>query len=389
VFEGGFLGLDNIGVFDRNAPLPTGGYLEQADGTAWMAFYSQTMLQIALELSTHDPVYGEMALKFFEHFIWIASAMTRIGGDTEMWDEQDGFFYDVLRTPDGRGTRLKVMSLVGLLPLCAATVLYGPVHQALPELLGRAAWFVDHRPSLVANIHDPRQPGFRDRTLLAIMGENRLRRVLAHMLDESEFLSSYGIRSLSAKHREHPYHFDVRGQDYSVGYLPAESDSRMFGGNSNWRGPIWMPINGLLIRALLNYYAYYGDSFQIDFPTGSGRPMNLYQIAKELTQRLASIFTVDNQGHRPVHGGAKKFREDPLWRDHVLFYEYFHGDIGAGIGASHQTGWTGLVAPLLVFFALNGPERTLQGEEVASPAAAAWRPGAGPGAAAVDSESGA
>ena len=362
VFEGGFLGLDNIGVFDRSAPLPTGGHLEQADGTAWMAFYSQTMLQIAIELTTHDAAYGEMALKFFEHFVWIASAMTHIGGDTEMWDDEDGFFYDVLRSPDGSGTRLKLQSMVGLMPLCATTVLMGRARHLLPDLAERAQWFVSRRPELIANMHDPRKPGYDGRNLLAILGDDRLRRVLGHMLDENEFLSPYGIRSLSAKHREHPYEFYAGGQQFGVGYLPAESDTGMFGGNSNWRGPIWMPVNALLIRALVNYYAYYGDDFQVEFPTGSGRKMNLYQVAKELTNRLASIFELDEHGHRPVHGGAKKFQDDPLWRDQILFYEYFHGDNGAGIGASHQTGWTGLVAPLMNFFANTTAQQVLEAE---------------------------
>jgi hypothetical protein len=362
VFEGGFLGLDNIGVFDRSAPLPTGGYLEQADGTAWMAFYSQMMLQISMELATSDPTYGEMGLKFFEHFVWIASAMTHIGGDAQMWDEEEGFFYDVLRTPDGGATRLKVQSLVGLLPLAATTVIRGRMDDMLPELTARANWFVEHRPQLVQNMHDPRKPGYKGRHMLAIVGEDRLRRVLGHMLDEKEFLSPYGIRSLSARHRQHPYEFDVGGQRYIVNYLPAESDSGMFGGNSNWRGPIWMPTNALLIRALVNYYAYYGNDFQVEFPTGSGRKLNLYQVAHELTQRLARIFTVDDNGHRPVHGGAKKFQDDPLWRDHILFYEYFHGDNGAGIGASHQTGWTGMVAALLTFFAVTTAEQVLEEE---------------------------
>jgi hypothetical protein len=370
VFEGGFLGLDNIGVFDRSAPLPTGGYLEQADGTAWMAFYAQMMLQIAIELAVDDPSYGEMALKFFEHFIWIASAMTHIGGETEMWDNDDGFFYDVLRLPGGGGTRLKVQSMVGLLPLCAGTVLFGQARDKMPELVRRAVWFIEHRPQLVGNIHDPRQPGYHDRGLLAILGEDRLRRVLGHLLDEKEFLSPYGIRSLSAKHRDEPYRFWVGPQEYSVGYLPAESDSGMFGGNSNWRGPIWMPMNALIIRALVNYYAYYGDSFQVEFPSGSGRKMNLFQVAKELTNRLSAIFTPDSEGRRPVNGGAKKFN-DPHWRDYVLFYEYFHGDNGAGIGASHQTGWTGLVAGLLNFFANTTAQQILETagrpREVAAP----------------------
>jgi hypothetical protein len=379
IFEGGFLGLDNIGVFDRSAPLPTGGFLEQADGTAWMAFYSQMMLQIAIELSGEDPAYGEMALKFFEHFVWIASAMTHIGGGCQMWDEGDGFFYDVLRTPDGRSTRLGVQSMVGLLPLMATTVLTGKAKQRIPEMVARGEWFVGRRPKLIEHMHDPRKPGYNGRSLLAIVGDDRLRRVLGHMLDESEFLSKYGIRALSAKHREHPYEFYVGGQRYGVGYLPAESDSGMFGGNSNWRGPIWMPVNALLIRSLVTYYTYYGNDFQVECPTGSGRRMNLYQVAKELTRRLASIFTLDQNGHRPVHGGAKKFQDDPLWRDHVLFYEYFHGDIGAGIGASHQTGWTGLVAPLMDFFARVPAEAVLEAGDLHGmmPGAPMPRPTAG------------
>jgi hypothetical protein len=356
VFEGGFLGLDNIGVFDRSAPLPTGGHLEQADGTAWMAFYSQMMLQMSIELTGDDPSYGGMALKFFEHFIWIASAMTHIGGGGDMWDEEDGFFYDLLRAPDGSATPLKVRSMVGLLPLCAATVLR---QGAVPELAERARWFLEHRPQLVGNIHDPRLPGHHGRHLLAILGGDRLRRVLGRMLDEKEFLSPYGIRSLSAHHRDHPYVFNVQGKEYRVGYLPAESDTGMFGGNSNWRGPIWMPVNALLIRALVNYYAYYGDDFRVECPTGSGRMLTLYQVAEELTQRLARIFTLDEEGHRPVHGGVRQFRDDPSWRDNVLFYEYFHGDNGAGIGASHQTGWTGLIAGLLSFFARISPADAL------------------------------
>jgi hypothetical protein len=367
VFEGGFLGLDNIGVFDRSAPLPTGGHLEQADGTAWMALYSQVMLQISIELALDDPTYSDMAIKFFEHFVWIASAMTHIGGGVQMWDEEDGFFYDVLSSPGGGNTRLKVQSMVGLLPLAAATVFTGKAKERLPGLLERARWFVDNRPQLVGNMHDPRKPGYHDRALLAILGEDRLRRVLGHMLDENEFLSPYGIRSLSAKHRSQPYQFWAGGQDYTVGYLPAESDSGMFGGNSNWRGPIWMPVNAILIRSLINYYAYYGDDFTIEMPTGSGRRMNLFQVAQELVQRLGRIFTRDEHGHRPVHGGVKKFRDDPHWRDYVLFYEYFHGDNGAGIGASHQTGWTGLVAALLGYVTTIKPQQILETAEGPGP----------------------
>jgi hypothetical protein len=360
MFEGGFLGLDNIGVFDRSAPLPTGGYLEQADGTAWMAFYCQMMLQMALELSLTNPNYSDMALKFFEHFIWIASAMTYVGGAARMWDPEDGFFYDVLRTPDGGATTLKVQSIVGLLPLAVSTIFHPQARPKIPDLVARAQWFIEHRAQLVGNIHDPRKLGLHGRVMLAILGGDRLRRVLEHMLSEEEFLSPFGIRSLSARHRDQPYRFWASGQEYQVRYLPGESDSGMFGGNSNWRGPIWFPMNALLIQSLLSYYAYYGDEFQVDFPTGSGRKMNLYQVAEELTQRLARIFTPDAHDRRPVYGGTRKFQEDPHWRDHVLFYEYFHGDNGAGIGASHQTGWTGLIAALLTWFSLNSAERVLE-----------------------------
>jgi hypothetical protein len=359
VFEGGFLGLDNIGVFDRGPPLPTGGAVEQADGTAWMAFYAQTMLQISLELALDDRAYIDMALKFFEHFVWIASAMIHIGGQGEMWNEEDGFFYDLLRTPDGRAQQLKVRSVVGLLPLCAATVMSEEVVAALPELQQRAGWFVNNRPHLASNIHDPRRPGFRSRRLLSLLGEARLRRVLARMLDEDEFLSPFGIRSLSRHHLEHPYAFDVGGRKVRIAYLPAESDSGMFGGNSNWRGPIWLPVNGLLVRALLNYYGYYGPNFTVECPTGSGRRANLYEVAQEITERLTRIFVPDARGRRPLFGAAPKFTDDRLWRDHLLFYEYFNGDNGAGVGASHQTGWTGLIASLIHYFATVTPAEAL------------------------------
>jgi hypothetical protein len=367
VFEGGFLGLDNIGVFDRTAPLPTGGHLEQADGTAWMAFYAQAMLQISLELALDDRAYVDMALKFFEHFVWIASSLIHIGGRTAsakttattMWSEEDGFFYDVLRTPDGSSQQLKVRSMIGLLPLCAAAVVNEQVVAALPELQQRARWFARHRPHLVSDIHDPRRPGYRDRRLLSLLSEERLRRVLGHLLDEEEFLSPFGIRSLSRYHLAHPYQLDLGGQQLRFEYLPAESQSAMFGGNSNWGGPIWMPVNGLLVRALINYYGYYGPSFRVECPTGSGRMATLYEVAKELTERLARIFLRDDKGRRPVFGQTPKFADDPRWRDHLLFYEYFHGDNGAGIGASHQTGWTGLVASLLHYFETFSPSDAL------------------------------
>ena len=358
-FEGGFLGLDNIGVFDRSAPLPTGGYLEQADGTAWMALFCQNMLEIAIQLAMERPAYADMSVKFIEHFLWIATAMVHAGNDTGMWDEEDGFFYDVLRLPDGRSQRLKVRSMVGLLPLCAATVFEAELIAKYPELDARLRPFLESRPELTAFIHDPIKPGQGSRRLCSVLNETKLRRVLAKMLDENEFLSPYGLRSISRYHAEHPYVFDVGDQNYSVWYLPAESDTGMFGGNSNWRGPIWMPVNGLIIRVLLQYYLYFGDDFTVECPTGSGRKMNLYQVAEELSRRLASIFMRDAQGRRPVYGGTLKFQEDPHWRDYLLFYECFHGDNGAGLGASHQTGWTGIIARALHLFATSTPEQAL------------------------------
>jgi hypothetical protein len=360
VFEGGFLGLDNIGVFDRSAPLPTGGYLEQADGTAWMALFCQNMLEIVVELIQHRPAYADLGVKFVEHFLWIASAMIHAGDDTGMWDEADGFFYDVLRLPDGSSQRLKVRSMVGLLPLCAATVFEGGFLEQFPELRERLRRFLEARPELTAFIHNPAQDGYAGRRLGAILDETRLRRVLATMLDEQEFLSPYGIRSLSRYHAAHPFVFHVGGQEYRVSYLPAESDTGMFGGNSNWRGPIWMPVNALIIRGLLQYYAYYGNDFMIECPTGSGRHLNLYQVAEEISHRLTRIFLRDDQGRRPVYGGTHKFQEDPHWRDYLSFYEYFHGDNGAGLGASHQTGWTGILARGMHLFATTSAEQLLE-----------------------------
>ncbi len=359
-FEGGFLGLDNIGVFDRSAPLPTGGYLEQADGTAWMALFCQNMGEIAIELMEDRPVYADMCLKFIEHYLWIASALMRAGEGTGMWDEQDGFFYDVLRLPDGRAERLKVRSMVGLLPLCAATVFDGKILANSPELRQTFSTFLAERPELRTFIHDPLKPGYSGRLLASILDETRLRRVLATMLDEKEFLSPYGIRALSRYHAEHPYVFFAGGQEYSVSYLPAESDSGMFGGNSNWRGPIWMPVNALIVRALLQYYIYYGNAFTVECPTGSGRQMTLYQVAEELSRRLVSIFLRDKDGRRPVYGGTRRFQDDPHWRDLILFYEYFHGDNGAGLGASHQTGWTGVIARAIHLFATSTGEEFLE-----------------------------
>ena len=367
VFEGGFLGLDNIGVFDRSAPLPTGGYLEQADGTTWMAFYAQTMLQIALELAVHEPVRQEMAAKFYEHFMWIASAMDRVGThQDELWDEEDGFFYDVLRLPGDRAVRLKVRSMVGLLAICASTV-FPPDVSELPLFLQDVREFNRRHPTLAATIVVPGRVGHGGRYLLALLNEDKLRRILRYMLDENEFLSPYGIRALSRYHRENPYTFSVGREVYRVDYEPAESTSGLFGGNSNWRGPIWLPVNVLLIRGLLNLYVYYGNDFTVECPTGSGKRMTLFEVAREIADRLARPFLRDQQGARPVHGGAGKFQSDPHWRDLILFYEYFHGDNGAGLGASHQTGWTGLVGGLITIFGFLDPARLLsQGVTAAS-----------------------
>jgi hypothetical protein len=357
LFQGGFLGLDNIGVFDRSSPLPTGGYLEQADGTAWMVFFSQRMLQIAIELALHDPLYEDFAIKFFEHTMWIAGAMDRIGDhNDELWDEEDGFFYDVLRFPDGEATRLKVRSLVGLLSLMAVAVFPSEAFDKLPRFKQEAQKFVEQHDELMRNIQIPHHSGERDRLMLSILNETKLRRVLARMLDESEFLSDYGIRSLSRYHLEYPYVFHHTGQDYKVGYVPGDSTSAMFGGNSNWRGPIWMPVNLLLLRSLMQLYSYYGDSFTVEYPTGSGEFKTLFEVAQGISERLVSIFLKDESGRRPVYGGAEKFQTDPHWRDLILFYEYFHGDNGAGIGASHQTGWTGCIARIIQALGFVTPE---------------------------------
>ncbi len=364
VFAGGFLGLDNIGVFDRSAPLPTGGHLDQADGTAWMAFYCQNMLEIALILAEHDSVmYEEIAFRFLEHFLWITYAMDRIGENhDEMWDTVDGFFYDLLHFPNGDATRLRVRSMVGLLPLCASTVFEANVLDRHPKLRELIDLFRKRHPEIVKHIApaDEKFIGFGGRRLLSTLNKEKLQRILGYMLDEREFLSPYGIRSLSRYHLEHPFQFRVSGQEYRVQYLPAESNTGMFGGNSNWRGPIWMPVNGLIIRGLLNLYPFYGDDFKVECPTGSGNYMTLFEVAKEIAHRLSSIFLRDASGKRPVYGGTKRFQDDPHWRDHILFYEYFHGDNGAGLGASHQTGWTGIIARTLDLFARVRQEDALK-----------------------------
>ncbi|KIC95946.1 MGH1-like glycoside hydrolase domain-containing protein [Flavihumibacter solisilvae] len=362
VFEGGFLGLDNIGVFDRSAPLPTGGYLEQADGTAWMALFTQNMTELAVELATRDPIYEDMVLKFLEHFYFIALALNKPGHDS-MWDEEDGFYYDLLRLPDGSGKRLKVRSMVGLLPLCATTIVEKWQREQIPWALSFIQARARRTPGFLDGIHPtgPGHYGVGGRGILALLNPERLRRVLTKMLDENEFLSPYGIRSLSRYHLEHPFIFNVEGQDFRVDYLPAESDTGMFGGNSNWRGPVWMPMNVLIIRALLQYYLYYGDNFKIECPTGSGNHMNLFEVARDISDRLTRIFLQDENGRRPVYGGTEKFQSDPYWRDHILFYEYFHGDNGAGLGASHQTGWTGLIAKLIQLYGLLDEKTLLEG----------------------------
>jgi hypothetical protein len=349
VFQGGFLGLDNIGVFDRSAALPTGGHLEQADGTGWMAMYCLNLLAIALELASEDSSYEDVASKFWEHFLYIANAINHLGNDgVGMWDEADGFFYDVLHTPDDGHTPLKIRSMVGLIPLYAVETLESDLVDKLPGFKRRLEWFITNRGDLTANVASMSVAGHSERRLLSIVDGEQLRRVLRFMLDENEFLSPYGIRALSQVHRDQPYRLPVNGAEYRVDYEPAESSTGLFGGNSNWRGPIWFPVNYLLIESLQKFHHYLGEAYKVECPTGSGQYMTLWEVAAELSRRLSRIFLRDGNGTRPVHGpAAAAYREDPHWRDLVLFYEYFHGDDGSGVGASHQTGWTGLVAKLL------------------------------------------
>jgi hypothetical protein len=348
VFEGGFLGLDNIGIFDRSAPLPNGAYLEQADGTAWMAMFCQSMLSIALELVAHGVGYEELAVKFVGHFLWIAGAMDPQGDNAnELWDEEDGFFYDVLNHRDGSACRLKLKSMVGLLPLAAVSIITPEVLHRCPELMDRIKIFFSRHPELACNLHNPEIPGEQGRFMLSVLDNDNLKRVLSRMLDEKQFLGDYGIRAISKEYQEKPFEFEMDGTKYTVTYEPAESTTGLFGGNSNWRGPIWMPVNALLIKSLTLLFQYYGDSFKVECPTGSGVEKNLYEVAQEIADRLARIFRVDANGRRPVYGDTEKFQKDPLWKDYLLFYEYFHGDNGAGIGASHQTGWTGVIARLI------------------------------------------
>jgi hypothetical protein len=348
VFQGGFLGLDNIGVFDRSAPLPTGGHIEQSDGTSWMGMFCLNMLTIALELACQNQVYEDIATKFFEHFLYIAAAMNNLGGEgIALWDEQDEFFYDVLHLGPGQNMPLKVRSMVGLIPLFAVTTIEPALLERVPEFKERLEWFLEHRPDLARLVSRWQEPGAGERRLLAICRGHRMKRVLRRMLDETEFLSDYGVRALSRYHAEHPYELRLGGSTYAVTYQPGESESGLFGGNSNWRGPIWLPVNFLIIEALQQFHHYYSDDFLVECPTGSGRMLTLRQIADELSRRLTRLFTRDAAGRRAVLGDDELFQHDPHWRDYIPFYEYFHGDSGRGVGASHQTGWTGLVAKLL------------------------------------------
>ncbi|MCW3999099.1 MAG: glucosidase [Candidatus Bathyarchaeota archaeon] len=367
IFQGGFLGLDNIGLFDRSAKFPAGVTLDQADGTAWMAMFCQNMLTLSTILAQDNQAYEEQAIKFFEHFLWIAHAMNsgsekRLG----LWDEEDGFYYDILRHTDGRQVRLKVRSMVGLISLCANSVFNADAVEKMPHFLERVTWFVQNHPELVAHIHRPGLRGVNNTFLLSLLTDDQLRRILARMLDENEFLSPHGIRSLSHVYADNPYDVTLGEQSFSIQYAPAESTTGAFGGNSNWRGPVWFPINALIIRALINLYAYYGDDFKVECPTGSGKEMNLLQVSGEIARRLGTIFLRDSNGKRPVYGGSEKFQTDPNWKDNILFYEYFHGDNGAGLGASHQTGWTGLVAVLYKLYgsAPGGFRGEKQGQEL-------------------------
>lgn len=348
VFQGGFLGLDNIGVFDRSAELPTGGHIDQADGTAWMAMYSLNLMRIALELALDNPVYEDIATKFFEHFLYIAAAMKDVGGrEIDLWDEEDEFFYDVLHTGDGTARPLKVRSMVGLIPLFAVEILDAGLLSRVPDFAARLQWFLDYRPDLAGLVSRWHQPGKGDRRLLSLLRGHRMKAVLSRLLDESEFLSDHGVRALSRFHREHPFTIAAGGRTFAVDYQPGESDSGLFGGNSNWRGPVWFPVNFLIIESLRRFASYYGEDLRVECPVGSGTMLPLGAAADELARRLVSLFLPDARGRRPLFGGAEKLQSDPHFRDHLLFFEYFHGDSGRGVGASHQTGWTGLVAELI------------------------------------------
>jgi hypothetical protein len=348
IFQGGFLGLDNIGVFDRSATLPTGGHIAQSDGTSWMGMYTLDLMAIALELAREDAAYEDVASKFWEHFLYIAHAMNNLGDDDiGLWNEEDGFYYDVLHVPGQSNFPMKVRSMVGLIPLFAVETLEPDMLNRLPGFKRRLEWFIDNRPDLTQSVACMRTPGQQERRLLSIVSQEQLRRVLRVMLDEQEFLSPYGIRALSRIHREHPYKLNVDGTEHRVDYEPAESSTGLFGGNSNWRGPIWFPVNYLIIESLQKFHHYLGADFKVECPSGSGQMMSLWEVAAEISRRLSRTFLRSEDNRKPVYGGIAKFQDDPHWRDLLLFHEYFHGDNGTGIGASHQTGWTGLVAKLM------------------------------------------
>lgn len=348
IFQGGFLGLDNIGVFDRSSILPTGGHIEQSDATSWMGMYCLNMLTIALELAKDNPAYEDVASKFFEHFVYICHAMNHLGcGNTELWDDEDGFYYDVLHLPNGDHMPMRVRSMVGLIPLFAVETIGSDTLDKLPGFKKRMQWFIENRPDFASHVETRTDADGQVRRFLSLVNRNRLRNVMRYMLDEGEFLGPHGIRAVSAHHRDNPYVLHINGSEYRVDYEPAESSTGLFGGNSNWRGPVWFPVNFLLVESLQKFHYFLGDDFKVEFPHGSGRQENLWQVAGEISRRLTHIFLRDGDGRRPVFGGYDKFQHDEHWRDHLLFYEYFHGDNGAGIGASHQTGWTGLVAKLI------------------------------------------
>jgi hypothetical protein len=348
VFQGGFLGLDNIGVFDRSKPLPTGGHIEQSDGTSWMGMFCLNMLTISLELAIHNSAYEDISLKFFEHFLFIAEAMNNIAGEgISLWNEEDEFFYDVLHFEDGENTPLKIRSMVGLIPLFAVTTIEPSLLEKVPQFKYHLEWFLEHRPDLARLVSRWSEPRMGDRRLLAILRGHRMKRVLYRMLDENEFLSPYGVRALSRIYADQPYSLHVDGNEYRVSYQPAESDSSLFGGNSNWRGPIWFPVNYLIVESLQQFHHYYSDDFYVECPTYSRQMLTLNEVADEISQRTINIFRRDSNGRRAIFGGNETFQNDPDWRDYIPFPEYFHGDNGEGIGASHQTGWTGLVAKLI------------------------------------------
>ena len=348
IFQGGFLGLDNIAVFDRSEPLPTGGTINQSDGTAWMAMYALNLMRIALELAQEDYIYEDLASKFFEHFLYISHAMSDIAGQgIGLWDEEDNFYYSVLSLPNGQNVPMRVRSMAGLIPLFAVEVIEQDLMDAMPHFKQRLEWFLNKRPDLAAQVSRWGKPGSKSRRLLSLARAFRMKRILQRMLDENEFLSPYGIRALSRYHLEHPYILDIHGKHYQVQYDPGDSTSHIYGGNSNWRGPIWMPVNYVIVESLRRFYDYYGDAFKVECPTGSGKYLTLWEVAEEIARRLMKLCMRDEKGRRAFAGDNVKLQSDPNFRDHLQFYEYFHGDTGRGLGANHQTGWTGLIANLI------------------------------------------